>query len=45
MDFQDMTLFLQHLPTDSWSKDDMAVVIAKAFEYRAQFKYAQSHLN
>ncbi|KAL3146846.1 hypothetical protein ABBQ38_014820 [Trebouxia sp. C0009 RCD-2024] len=44
MDFQEMVLFLQKLPTTEWDEKDIEMVLSRAYMLRASFNDAQSHL-
>ncbi|KAK9804775.1 hypothetical protein WJX72_004752 [[Myrmecia] bisecta] len=44
MEFQEMILFLQKLPTANWSEKDVEVVLSRAYMWRASFDDARSHL-
>ncbi|KAK9818762.1 hypothetical protein WJX74_011120 [Apatococcus lobatus] len=45
MEFQDLMMFLQKLPTSSWSERDIEVVLSRAYMWRASFDEAKSHLH
>lgn len=44
MEFQDMVLFLQNLPTDDWTEKEIDVVLSQAYMWRTIFGAAPSHL-
>ncbi|KAL0041033.1 hypothetical protein WJX77_002810 [Trebouxia sp. C0004] len=44
MDFQEMVLFLQKLPTTEWNETDIEMVLSRAYMLRASFNDARSHL-
>lgn len=44
MDFQDLVMFLQNLPTESWTSKDIDVIISQAYMWRTIFGAAPSHL-
>ena len=44
-DFQDLIMYLQHLPTDTWSEAEIEMVLSRAFMWRASFKGASSHFS
>lgn len=44
MDFQEMILFLQKLPTADWAEKDIESVLSRAYMWRASFNDARSHL-
>ncbi|KAH7433522.1 hypothetical protein KP509_07G073400 [Ceratopteris richardii] len=45
LDFQEMVLFLQHLPTKRWTHQELEMVLSRAFMWRVMFDRAPSHLN
>eukprot|EP00177_Eucheuma_denticulatum_P001443 GFKZ01002601.1.p1 GENE.GFKZ01002601.1~~GFKZ01002601.1.p1 ORF type:complete len:455 (+),score=41.21 GFKZ01002601.1:3499-4863(+) len=44
MDFQDMVMFLQNLPTESWTSKEVDVILSQAYMWRTIFGAAPSHL-
>lgn len=44
LEFQDLILFLQKLPTVEWDDKQMEYILSQAFIWRASFDNAQSHL-
>lgn len=44
MDFAEGLLFLQHPPTAAWGLDDLEVLLAEAYVWKALFHESQSHL-
>lgn len=44
MDFQDMVLFLQNLPTSAWTWKEIDVILSQAYMWRTIFGAAPSHL-
>lgn len=44
MDFQDLVMFLQNLPTDSWTAKEIDVILSQAYMWRTIFGAAPSHL-
>lgn len=44
MDFQDIVLFLQNLPTSSWTSKEVDVILSQAYMWRTIFGAAPSHL-
>mmetsp|Transcript_40460 Transcript_40460/g.77301 ORF Transcript_40460/g.77301 Transcript_40460/m.77301 type:complete len:181 (+) Transcript_40460:494-1036(+) len=44
MEFQDMVIFLQHLPTGDWQDRQLEMILSKAHIWRTMFARAQSHL-
>ncbi|EFJ25625.1 hypothetical protein SELMODRAFT_232091 [Selaginella moellendorffii] len=45
LDFQEMVLFLQHLPTKRWTHQELEMVLSRAFMWRVMFDRSPSHLN
>eukprot|EP00884_Botryococcus_braunii_P016775 jgi/Botrbrau1/3781/Bobra.0183s0016.1 len=45
LDFQELVLFLQKLPTHDWSEKEVEMVLSRAYMWRASFGNAQSHLS
>lgn len=45
MDFQDLVMFLQNLPTRHWSEKDIDVILSQAYMWRTIFGAAPSHLH
>lgn len=43
-EFQDIVMFLQHLPTEGWTDKEMDVVLSQAYMWRTIFGAAPSHL-
>ena len=39
MDYQDAMLFLQAVPTATWSDDDLEMLVSKAFEMKQLYHY------
>eukprot|EP00850_Spirogloea_muscicola_P001293 SM000005S17090 [mRNA] locus=s5:77354:80457:- [translate_table: standard] len=44
LDFQEMVLFLQHLPTRRWSHQELEMVLSRAFMWRVMFDRSPNHL-
>lgn len=44
MDFQEMILYLQKLPTGDWTEREVELILSKAYMWRASFGNAKSHL-
>lgn len=44
MDFQDLVLFLQNLPTENWTWREIDVILSQAYMWRAIFEPSPSHL-
>lgn len=45
MEFQDMIMFLQNLPTSSWKSTDIELLLSEAFLWHSLFHDAPSHLS
>jgi len=45
LDFQDIVLLLQRPPTQSWTEQEIELILSKAFMYRSSFEKAKSHLS
>lgn len=44
LDFQEMVMFLQHLPTQNWTYMELEVVLSRAFMWHSMFESCPSHL-
>jgi len=44
MDFQEVMMFLQALPTRDWTETDINVLLGEAFVWQSLFKGSSSHL-
>jgi hypothetical protein len=44
LEFQELMLLLQKLPTQSWGDSEMESVLSAAFVLRNVWQHAQSHL-
>jgi len=44
LEFQDLVLFLQHLPTEKWTEKDIESLLSQAFIYKTLFHGAPHHL-
>jgi hypothetical protein len=44
MEFQELMLFLQKLPTQDWGEAEMESILSSAFVLRNVWQHAQSHL-
>ncbi|KAJ8774737.1 hypothetical protein K2173_017183 [Erythroxylum novogranatense] len=44
LDFQEMVMFLQHLPTQNWTHQELEMVLSKAFMWHSMFNSCPSHL-
>jgi hypothetical protein len=45
MEFQDILMFLQELPTSSWAEEDVEPILSQAFILSTLFDGSPSHLN
>lgn len=44
LEFQEMVMFLQHLPTQFWTHQELEMVLSRAFMWHAMFNSSPSHL-
>ncbi|KAG1328284.1 TBC1 domain family member 22B [Cocos nucifera] len=44
LDFQEMVMFLQHLPTKYWTHHELEMVLSRAYMWHAMFNSSPSHL-
>ncbi|KAL2506232.1 Ypt/Rab-GAP domain of gyp1p superfamily protein [Abeliophyllum distichum] len=44
LEFQDMVMFLQHLPTRNWNEMDLEMVLSRAYMWHTMFNKSPSHL-
>ncbi|XP_019255942.1 PREDICTED: TBC1 domain family member 22B [Nicotiana attenuata] len=44
LEFQEMVMFLQHLPTHNWSHSELEMVLSRAYMWHAMFNRSPSHL-
>lgn len=44
MDFQEIMMFLQSLPTKSWTEKDIELLLSEAFIWQSLFKGSSAHL-
>lgn len=44
MEFQDLVIFLQHLPTTGWSDKEVSVLLAEAFVMKSHFHNSKAQL-
>ncbi|XLR40756.1 hypothetical protein S83_025416 [Arachis hypogaea] len=44
LDFQELVMFLQHLPTQNWSHQELEMVLSRAFMWHSMFNNSPSHL-
>lgn len=44
LEFQEMVMFLQHLPTQNWTHHELEMVLSRAYMWHAMFNSSPSHL-
>jgi len=44
MDFQEIMMFLQSLPTRDWTEKDVELLLSEAFIWQSLFKGSQAHV-
>ncbi|XP_057750501.1 GTPase-activating protein GYP1-like [Arachis stenosperma] len=44
LDFQELVIFLQHLPTQNWTHQELEMVLSRAFMWHSMFNNSPSHL-
>ncbi|CAM8956708.1 unnamed protein product [Rhodiola kirilowii] len=44
LDFQEMVMFLQHLPTNNWTHQELEMVLSRAYMWHTMFNNCPSHL-
>ncbi|KAL5781217.1 hypothetical protein ACOSP7_006246 [Xanthoceras sorbifolium] len=44
LDFQEMVMFLQHLPTQNWAHQELEMVLSRAYMWHSMFNSSPSHL-
>ncbi|KAM3276768.1 hypothetical protein ACQJBY_044888 [Aegilops geniculata] len=44
LDFQEMVMFLQHLPTRNWAHHELEMVLSRAYMWHTMFKSSPRHL-
>ncbi|CAO2821808.1 unnamed protein product [Amaranthus hypochondriacus] len=44
LDFQEMVMFLQHLPTLNWTDQELEMVLSRAYMWHTMFNSSPSHL-
>lgn len=44
MDFQELVMFLQNLPTEQWSEKNIDIILSQAYMWRTIFGQSPSHL-
>lgn len=45
LEFQELVMFLQRVPTAEWTESDIEMVLSRAYMWRASFKDASSHFS
>ncbi|CAI9762910.1 unnamed protein product [Fraxinus pennsylvanica] len=45
LEFQDMVMFLQHLPTRNWNEMDLEMVLSRAYMWHTMFNKSPSHFS
>ncbi|CAI8592181.1 unnamed protein product [Vicia faba] len=43
LDFQELVMFLQHLPTQNWTEQELEMVLSRAFMWHSMFNNSPSH--
>lgn len=44
LEFQELMMLLQKMPTSNWGEKEMETMLATAFLWRTSFEHAKSHL-
>ncbi|GAV73546.1 RabGAP-TBC domain-containing protein, partial [Cephalotus follicularis] len=44
LDFQELVMFLQHLPTENWTHQELEMVLSRAYMWHSMFNSSPSHL-
>ncbi|PRQ31227.1 putative Rab-GTPase-TBC domain-containing protein [Rosa chinensis] len=44
LDFQELVMFLQHLPTNNWTDQELEMVLSRAFMWHSMFNSSPRHL-
>lgn len=44
LEFQEMVMYLQHLPTQTWTHLDLETVLSRAYMWHTMFNSSPSHL-
>nr|AKF43334.1 Ypt/Rab-GAP domain of gyp1p superfamily protein [Melianthus villosus] len=44
LEFQEMVMFLQHLPTENWTHQELEIVLSRAYMWHSMFNNSPSHL-
>ncbi|XP_022722258.1 GTPase-activating protein gyp1-like isoform X1 [Durio zibethinus] len=45
LDFQELVMFLQHLPTHNWTYQELEMVLSRAYMWHSMFNSSPSHLS
>ncbi|CAL0332447.1 unnamed protein product [Lupinus luteus] len=45
LDFQELVMFLQHLPTQNWTEQELEMVLSRAFMWHSMFNSSPNHLS
>lgn len=45
LDFQEMVMFLQHLPTENWNHVELEMVLSRAYMWHTMFNSSPSHFS
>ena len=45
MDFQEIMMFLQSLPTKNWTEKDIELLLSEAFIWQSLFKGSKAHIS
>ncbi|CAK8575786.1 unnamed protein product [Lathyrus sativus] len=45
LEFQELVMFLQHLPTQNWTHQDLDMVLSRAFMWHSMFNNSPSHFS
>ncbi|GLT34916.1 hypothetical protein SLA2020_094040 [Shorea laevis] len=44
LDFQELVMFLQHLPTSNWTQQELEMVLSRAYMWHSMFESSPNHL-
>jgi len=45
MDFQDIMIFLQNLPTSDWTEKDIEILLSEAYMWKCLFHDSPNHIS
>ena len=45
MEFQDLVVYLQHLPTSGWTDKDVGELLSQAYVFKSLYHNAPGHLS